>query len=72
MLYAPGYPCLAAAQKAEDARNQTQDIARGMLASQGFIITPAGNACTYASQAEKTISYYKDGERCGRPSKLSC
>jgi hypothetical protein len=61
----------AVAQIAKDAQNQIQDIARSMLASQGFIISPVGNASAYASQAKKTISYYMDGKRCKRP-KLSC
>jgi hypothetical protein len=42
-----------------------------MLASQGFSISPVGNASTYASQAEKMICYYKDGEHRKRP-KISC
>jgi hypothetical protein len=62
---------LAVAQEAEDARDQIQDIARGILASQGFIITPVCNASTYASQAEKTIGSYKDGKHREHP-KLSC
>jgi hypothetical protein len=62
---------LAAAQEAEDARNQIQDITRGMLASQGFFSTIVGKTIAYASQAKKTIGYYKDGD-CRKRPKLRC
>jgi hypothetical protein len=62
---------LAAAHEAEDARNQIQDIACGMLASQGFFSTIVSDASAYASQVKKTIGYYKDGEQCKRL-KLRC
>jgi hypothetical protein len=62
---------LAAAQEAEDAKNQIQDIAYGMLTSQGFFTNIVSNASAYASQAEKMIDYYKDS-KCPKHPKLSC
>ncbi len=51
---------LAVVTVAEDKRNQIQDIAMTMLVSQGFFICTSGKAGTYASQAEKTLGYYKN------------
>jgi hypothetical protein len=62
---------LSVAQKAKDNQNQIQDIAHGMLASQGFIMSPVGDAGAYASQDAKMMTYYKDGEH-HEHSKLSC
>jgi hypothetical protein len=58
-------------QAAEDERNQIQDIARGMLSSQGFYTVVAGEVGAYASQAEKTLGKYNDGKMHKR-AKLNC
>jgi hypothetical protein len=54
---------LPAAQAAEDEVKQMQDIAHGML-GQGFYsnVIGGGDAPTFASQAEKTLSNYKGGK----------
>jgi hypothetical protein len=52
---------LAAAQAAEDECKQFQDIACGMLASQGFFASMPSSASVYASQAEQTLQRYKGG-----------
>ena len=51
---------LSAAQAAEDECKQFQDIARGMLASQGFFASASAGAGAgvYASQAEQTLTKY--------------
>ncbi len=46
---------LAAAQAAEDECKQFQDIAHGMLASQGFFASMPSGASVHASQAEQTL-----------------
>jgi hypothetical protein len=46
---------LAAAQSAEDECKHIQDVARGMLQSQGFFIDSAG---AFASQAEITLKQH--------------
>ncbi len=52
---------LATAQVAKDGCKQFQDIACGMLASQGFFASMPSGASVYASQAEQTLQKYKDG-----------
>ncbi len=52
---------LAAAQVAKDECKQFQDIAHGMLASQGFFASMPSGASVHASQAEQTLQKYKDG-----------
>jgi hypothetical protein len=52
---------LAAAQAAKDECKQIQDIACGMLASQGFFASTPSSASVHVSQAEQTLQKYKDG-----------
>ena len=54
---------LAAAQAAEDECKHIQDVARGMLQSQGFFINSAG---ALVSQAEKTLAQHAP------PTKKNC
>ncbi len=60
---------LTAAQAAEDECNQIQEIARGMLISQGFFLHVAAPVGANASQAEKTLSHYNGGDTGKRPKK---
>ncbi len=62
---------LSAAQAAEDECKQFQDIARGMLASQGFFATASAGAGAriYASQAKQTLTKY---DKVGKPVKRAC
>ena len=62
---------LTAAQAAEDECKQFQDIARGMLASQGFFASASAGAGAgvYASQAEQTLTKY---DKDGKPVKRTC
>jgi hypothetical protein len=50
----------AVAQAAGDKCKQFQDIACGMLASQGFFASMPSGASVHASQAEQTLRKYKD------------
>ncbi len=43
----------------EDDWNQIQEIAHGMLVSQGFIVKAPGDVGAYASQAKNTLGQYK-------------
>jgi hypothetical protein len=52
---------LATAQAAEDECKQFQDIARGMLASQGFFASTPSGTGVHLRQAEQTLQKYKDG-----------
>ncbi len=52
---------LAAAQVAKDKCKQFQDIARGMLASQGFFASMPSGARVHASLADQTLKKYKNG-----------
>jgi hypothetical protein len=52
---------LSTAQVAKDKCKQFQDIARGMLTSQGFFASTPSGASVHASQAEQTLQKYKDG-----------
>jgi hypothetical protein len=52
---------LAAVQATEINWNQIQEIARGMLVSQGFFVKAPGNAGAYASQSENMLGHYKVG-----------
>ena len=62
---------LSAAQAAEDECKQFQDIARGMMASQGFFASASAGASAgvYASQAEQTLQKY---DKDGKPVKRAC
>jgi len=62
---------LSAAQAAEDECKQFQDIARGMLGSQGFFasVSAGAGASIYASQAEQTLTKYS---KDGKPIKRVC
>ena len=62
---------LSAAQAAEDECKQFQDIARGMLASQGFFASASAGAGAgiYASQAEQTLTKY---DKDGKPVRRTC
>jgi hypothetical protein len=57
----------AAVQATEDDQNQIQEIARGMLVSQGFIVKVPCNAGAYASQAKNTLGQYKNGTTNASP-----
>jgi hypothetical protein len=62
---------LAAVQLAENKCKHIQEVAQGMLQSQGFFIQGIGNAGAIASQAKNTIAKCKN-HAPGKRAKLNC